>query len=478
VSIPATITILSGQTTGTVTINVFDDTLVEPTETATFTISNPTSGITLGATTTATVSITDNDPAPAAPTITSANNTTFTQGTAGSFQVTATGNPAPTFSTTGPLPTGVTLSSSGLLSGTPTQSGTFMFTITATNGTASDATQPFTLTVNPPPNTAPTISDIPNQTGNVGTPLTVNFTVGDAETLNGATVTATSSNTAVAPNPTVTYTSPNTTGSVTLNPAAVGTTTITVTVTDAGGLSSSDTFVLTVGAALPDLTISQSAPTSVTTGGSITYTLTASNSGTTALNNVGVNFTLPTGVTYVASSSSCTTSTAPAMGGTGTVAFSGCTIAANSTTTLTVTVLVPLTAQTITSDGTNVVIDPGLLIAESNEGNNTAAPVTTMVTVRATAATVAVSGRVMTASGGGITRVRVTLTDSQGNVRTAFTTSNGEYRFDDVEVGATYILTATGKHYTFSQPMQVLSINDETDGINFVANEGKRIRSF
>ncbi len=92
---------------------------------------------------------TANAAANTAPTITSASSTTFTQNVAGRFQVTATGNPAPTISTAGPLPSGVTLSSSGLLSGTPTQSGTFTFTITAANGTSPDATQTFTLTVTP-----------------------------------------------------------------------------------------------------------------------------------------------------------------------------------------------------------------------------------------------------------------------------------------------------------------------------------------
>ena len=54
-----------------------------------------------------------------APHITSANATSFSQGVAGSFTVTATGNPAPTFTETGPLPSGVSLSTAGLLSGTP-----------------------------------------------------------------------------------------------------------------------------------------------------------------------------------------------------------------------------------------------------------------------------------------------------------------------------------------------------------------------
>ncbi|MGB2900514.1 MAG: Ig-like domain repeat protein [Candidatus Acidiferrum sp.] len=85
-----------------------------------------------------------------APTITSANNTAFTVNSAGTFTVTATGSPAPTFSETGALPSGVTLSSAGVLSGTPALGtvGSYPITITATNGVGSDATQNFTLTVN------------------------------------------------------------------------------------------------------------------------------------------------------------------------------------------------------------------------------------------------------------------------------------------------------------------------------------------
>uniref|UniRef100_UPI00232FEA3B gliding motility-associated C-terminal domain-containing protein n=1 Tax=Aquimarina algiphila TaxID=2047982 RepID=UPI00232FEA3B len=56
-----TITIADGMTTGTVTFTIVDDTDVEGTETATLTISNPSSGITLGVTTTQNVVIEDND---------------------------------------------------------------------------------------------------------------------------------------------------------------------------------------------------------------------------------------------------------------------------------------------------------------------------------------------------------------------------------------------------------------------------------
>ncbi len=95
-----------------------------------------------------------------------------------------------------------------------------------------------------------------------------------------------------------------------------------------------------------------------------------------------------------------------------------------------------------------------------------------------TAATVSIGGRVTTMSGRGIVNVRLTLTDSNGQVRTATTTAFGYYRFEDVQVGETYILSASGKHYTFSQPLQVLNINEETDAIDFIANSEKRLRSF
>jgi hypothetical protein len=95
-----------------------------------------------------------------------------------------------------------------------------------------------------------------------------------------------------------------------------------------------------------------------------------------------------------------------------------------------------------------------------------------------TAATVSVSGRVTTLSGAAIIYVRLSLTDSQGNVRTTTTDSSGYYQFDDVQAGETYVLTATGKRFTFSQPVQVLNINEEANQVNFIANSEKRLRAF
>jgi hypothetical protein len=103
-----------------------------------------------------------------APAITSADNTTFFTGRNNTFQMTATGFPAPTFSVPpGSLPAGVTLSPSGLLSGSPT-SGTATVTVTATNGVGTDATQTFTLNVVTgvaPAVTSPNHAEINSTTG-------------------------------------------------------------------------------------------------------------------------------------------------------------------------------------------------------------------------------------------------------------------------------------------------------------------------
>lgn len=82
------------------------------------------------------------------PAITSANNTTFTVGTAGSFNVTATGFPAPTLTETGALPSGVTFVG-GVLGGTPSAGtgGVYTITFVAHNGVVANAMQTFTLTV-------------------------------------------------------------------------------------------------------------------------------------------------------------------------------------------------------------------------------------------------------------------------------------------------------------------------------------------
>jgi hypothetical protein len=89
-----TITILSGQTTGTATFKVVDDALVEGAETATLTLSSPSSGVTLGSTTTQNIAITDNDVS-ANPTVNlSVSSNSGSEATPADITVTATASSA------------------------------------------------------------------------------------------------------------------------------------------------------------------------------------------------------------------------------------------------------------------------------------------------------------------------------------------------------------------------------------------------
>ncbi len=72
----------------------------------------------------------------------------------------------------------------------------------------------------------------------------------------------------------------------------------------------------------------------------------------------------------------------------------------------------------------------------------------------------------------------MTLTDAIGRIRMTTPTAFGYHYFEDVGAGATYILTASRKHFTFSQTMIVLNVTEDTDQNNFIANSDKRLRQF
>ena len=99
----------------------------------------------------------------------------------------------------------------------PTANGIATITVTVNDGGASNniVTQTFTVTVNPV-NQPPTLNALSNVTINESAGLqTVNLsgiTSGATNEVQTLTVTAVSSKTGLIPNPTVNYTSPNTTG--------------------------------------------------------------------------------------------------------------------------------------------------------------------------------------------------------------------------------------------------------------------------
>jgi hypothetical protein len=86
-----------------------------------------------------------------------------------------------------------------------------------------------------------------------------------------------------------------------------------------------------------------------------------------------------------------------------------------------------------------------------------------------TAATVSVSGRIVTADGRGIRMVKVTMFRSDGTSQTALSSSFGYYNFDDVLAGQNIVITASAKRYAFQQPTVIVYVGDNLSDINFVA---------
>ncbi len=213
----------------------------------------------------------------APPVITSEDSTTFVKGSAGSFPVTATGTPAPTFSESGTLPAGVELID-GVLIGTPTQEGVFHITITASNGVGTEAVQPFTLTVD----ASPVITSADGAT----------FKEGSAGSF---TVEATGT---PAPSYSESGTLPEgvrlnaTTGVLSGTPAQEGVFHITITASNGVGTEAAQSFTLTVDAP-PVITSPNSATFSYGVHG--TFAVTASGTPAPTIERWG---NLPTGVTY------------------------------------------------------------------------------------------------------------------------------------------------------------------------------------
>jgi len=58
-----------------------------------------------------------------------------------------------------------------------------------------------------------------------------------------------------------------------------------------------------------------------------------------------------------------------------------------------------------------------------------------------------------------------------GNENFVFANSFGYFRFDEVEVGQTYIFNVIAKKYIFMT--QVVSVTEEIDGLNFTSAQWK-----
>ena len=240
--------------------------------------------------------------APTAPAITSGTSATFTVGTAGSFPVTSTGSPTAAFTESGALPSGVTFTDNGdgtaTLGGTAASgsAGSYPITITANNGVSPNATQSFTLTVNPAL-AAPVITSAGSASFAVGTAGTFSVTSTGNPT---AALSATSS--PALPSG-VTFTD-NGNGTATLagTPPAgsQGTYAITITAANSQG-TATQSFVLTVNSGLA---ITSAASATATAGTAFSFTVTTAGTPAPTLTHAG---TLPSGITFTANSNGTAT---------------------------------------------------------------------------------------------------------------------------------------------------------------------------
>ena len=219
-------------------------------------------------------------------TILSANNTTFSVGTGGSFTLISTGYPTASLSETGGLPSGVTFvdnhDGTGTLSGTPSGSGVYNIGFTAQNGVGSPAMQTFTLTVDQ----AAAITSANNAT----------FVVGSAGSF---TVTSTSypvaglSETGALPSGVTFIDNGDGTGTLSGTPGTSGVFSITFAAQNGTGSPATQTFTLTV-----DQAAAITSANSITfmPGSAGTFSVVATGYPTASLSESG---TLPSGVTFV-----------------------------------------------------------------------------------------------------------------------------------------------------------------------------------
>lgn len=92
----------------------------------------------------------------------------------------------------------------------------------------------------------------------------------------------------------------------------------------------------------------------------------------------------------------------------------------------------------------------------------------TIVGAPPTAADVSLSGRVLTSVGGrGVTHARVSITDMSGNVRSVSTDRLGNYRFNELSTGESYIVTVMSRRFSFEP--KTISLNDNVAGFDLIA---------
>ena len=130
------------------------------------------------------------------------------------------------------------------------------------------------------------------------------------------------------------------------------------------------------------------------------------------------------------------------------------------------------------SDPTNMFTVTGTVGQTAAGGAKTNLPFThhtgfwAPVPLAPTAASVTISGRILTDSGRPISYARISLTAPDGTVRSATSNSFGHFRLSGVEAGNTYVLGVTSRRYIFTNVPMVLAVNDELVDLVIVGTFG------
>jgi hypothetical protein len=102
-----------------------------------------------------------------------------------------------------------------------------------------------------------------------------------------------------------------------------------------------------------------------------------------------------------------------------------------------------------------------------NASSNNASPFVQQV-LGPTAAQLTAGGRIVTVTGRGIARARVTMIDSSGQPRYALTNPFGYYRFAEIQAGEVYIFTVSAKGFQTEE--FVKNLNESITDLNVVLN--------
>jgi len=155
----------------------------------------------------------------------------------------------------GTLPPNLNLNrTTGIISGTPTAAGTFSFTVRVADAAGQAATQPLSITINtvPPPPNPPTITTTTLPNGTVGQPYNQPVqATGGTGALTWSLVSGTlPANLTLNP----------ATGAIAGTPTAAGTSSFTVRVQDAGGLSDTQALSITINPPAPPVITTTTLP--------------------------------------------------------------------------------------------------------------------------------------------------------------------------------------------------------------------------